>query len=254
MTSAPKSPRMVAVSGPAKTVAASMTRIPARAGRRSSTSVPSSETMISRCSSSQALRAKLPHACRLRKYPKQAARIRARRWCRLTMPTGDHRSDERNRELNPPSATSIRSRSPCSRPARADRRRDGRDAVPLAPSTRSSPRRATPVTGSITRNGRHARAGQGGPADLRRRHGLCRPGGDRASRPAGRSAPTATSTSSTTPTRAERTCPTSSWCGRSFATAASSAGWPRSATGTTSAATCPATTTRSRPSASRKEC
>ena len=36
------------------------------------------------------------------------------------------------------------------RPARADRRRDGRDAVSLAPSTRSSPRRTTPATASIT--------------------------------------------------------------------------------------------------------
>ena len=35
-------------------------------------------------------------------------------------------------------------------PARADRRRDGRDAVPLRPSTRSSPRRTTPRTASTT--------------------------------------------------------------------------------------------------------
>ena len=79
-------------------------------------------------------------------------------------------------------------------------------------------------------------------------------GGDREVEPSRAISPTATSTSSTTPMTAARTCPTSSWCGRSSATGASSAGSPRSGTGTMSAETCPATTIRSRPNAFRREC
>ncbi len=49
-------------------------------------------------------------------------------------------------------------------------------------------------------------------------------------------------------------CPTSGWSGRCSAMASCSATSPRSATGTMSAATCRATTTRWRPRASRKAC
>jgi len=68
------------------------------------------------------------------------------------------------------------------------------------------------------------------------------------------SLPMATSTSSTIPMTAARTSRTSSWCGLISGRDGSSAISPRSGTGTTSAATCPAIIIRSRPRASRRAC
>ncbi len=87
------------------------------------------------------------------------------------------------------------------------------------PSTRSSPRRTTPARALRRGDRRHAGAGQIRPADLRRRHGLCRQGGDRQGGRATAIWPMATSTSSTTPISAARTCPTCGWCGPISATA-----------------------------------
>ena len=66
-------------------------------------------------------------------------------------------------------------------------------------------------------NRRDPGAGQGRPADLRRRHGIRRQGGDREVRPCRAISPMATSISSTIPMTAARICPISSWCVRSSA-------------------------------------
>jgi hypothetical protein len=98
------------------------------------------------------------------------------------------------------------------RPDGADRRRDGRDAVPrafnpiIAEAHDASPRDLP------RRDGRDAGAGQVGPADLRGRDGLRGEGGDRQGR-ARATWPTATSISSTTPISAARICPTCGSCG-----------------------------------------
>ena len=64
----------------------------------------------------------------------------------------------------------------------------------------------------------------------------------------------ATPSFSTTLMTAARISTISAWCGRCFARASSSAGSPRSAIGSTSAATCPAASTPARPKAFRRAC
>ena len=74
------------------------------------------------------------------------------------------------------------------------------------------------------RDRRHVGAGQDGPADLRRRHGLRGQGRDRQGGRGGRrSDATATCGSSTIPMMAARTCRTSAWSSRCSATARCSA-------------------------------
>ena len=99
-------------------------------------------------------------------------------------------------------------------PAGADRRRDGRDALPLRVQSdhRRGARRLPRALSRADR--RDAGAGHDRPADLRRRHGLRGQGGDRQGRARGRPGRRATRSSSTTPTTAARISTISGWCGR----------------------------------------
>ena len=100
------------------------------------------------------------------------------------------------------------------RPPRPDRRRDGRDALPLGVQSdhrRGARRLPRPLS---RRDRRDPGAGHLRPADLRRRHGLRGQGRDRQGRARRRSRPPATPISSTTPTTAARTSTISAWCVR----------------------------------------
>ena len=124
-------------------------------------------------------------------------------------------------------------------PARADRRRDGRDAVTAPRSTRSSPRRTTPATASTMRRPatRWCRASTGLPIFVGAMAFAVKAVIDKAAREG--ELADGDIYIFNDPYDGGTHLSDFRWCGRSSATAGCSAGSPRSATGTTSAATCP---------------
>ena len=104
------------------------------------------------------------------------------------------------------------------------------------------------------RDRRDAGAGHDGPADLRRRHGVRGQGGDRQGRARRAGLEAGDTFLFNDPYDGGTHLNDFRLVRPSIAAASCSAGSPRSATGSTSAATCPAASTRARPRAFRKAC